>query len=194
LLAFPQGEFLNNANTIAPSGSNINTPNTFAPSVFSTKTKTTTSSGSIMEPNTMEFTNNNNFKNPGDVYKKKLNEKTGEDESKMFRKNQYLGDFKSQSAFVKIGCRDFGQVDGDQIRILVNDKVVQERIFLDGDFKGIELGLEKGFNKIDFEALNQGELGPNTAEFRIFDDKGMLISANQWNLATGFKATIIIVK
>ena len=42
--------------------------------------------------------------------------------------------------------------------------------------------------------LNQGYSGPNTAEFKIYDDKGELISANQWNLATGFKATIIIVK
>ena len=54
--------------------------------------------------------------------------------------------------------------------------------------------IPKGFNKIDFEALNQGTAGPNTAEFRVYDDQGLLVSANQWNLATGFKATIIIVK
>jgi hypothetical protein len=54
--------------------------------------------------------------------------------------------------------------------------------------------LEKGFNKIDFEALNQGSSGPNTAQFQIFDDKGVLISSSQWNLGTGFKATIVLVK
>ena len=48
--------------------------------------------------------------------------------------------------------------------------------------------------KVDFEALNQGFSGPNTAQFMIFDDKGSLISSNQWKLGTGFKATIIIVK
>ena len=60
--------------------------------------------------------------------------------------------------------------------------------------KGFEIVLEKGFNKIDFEALNQGSSGPNTAEFKVYDDKGSLISASQWNLGTGFKATIILVK
>ena len=48
--------------------------------------------------------------------------------------------------------------------------------------------------KIDFEALNQGTSGPNTAEFRVYDDKGTLVSASQWNLGTGFKATILLVK
>ena len=78
--------------------------------------------------------------------------------------------------------------------VLLNDKEIVSRIFLEGEFKGFQLDLQKGFNKIDFEALNQGYSGPNTAEFKVYDDKGELISANQWNLATGFKATIIIVK
>jgi hypothetical protein len=52
----------------------------------------------------------------------------------------------------------------------------------------------KGFNKIDFEALNQRSSGPNTAEFQIYDDNGGLISASQWNLGTGFKATIVVTK
>ena len=43
-------------------------------------------------------------------------------------------------------------------------------------------------------ALNQGDSGPNTAELRIYDDNDILISSNQWNLATGAKATLIIVK
>ena len=49
-------------------------------------------------------------------------------------------------------------------------------------------------NKIDFVALNQGSSGPNTAELRIYDDNKKLLSSNQWNLATGSKATLIIVK
>ncbi|PWA05026.1 hypothetical protein [Flavobacterium psychrotolerans] len=189
-----QNEFLNKKNSFAPVGNNLITPSIAAPSVFKLNTKPITSSKSILETNTLQFTNPNNFKNPGDIYKEKLNRKVGEDESKIFRKNEYLGDFKSRSTFVKISYRDFGEVDGDLIRVLVNDKEVQSRVFLEGNFKGFELNLEKGFNKIDFEALNQGYSGPNTAEFKVYDDQGMLVSANQWNLATGFKATIIIVK
>ena len=147
-----------------------------------------------MEPNTMEFINTNKFKKPGDEVKDKLNKFNGDDQSKVFRQNQFLGDFRNNGEFVNISYRDFGDVDGDEIRVLVNDKVMIPRVFLGGDFRGIKLNLEKGFNKIDFEALNQGTAGPNTAEFRVYDDQGLLVSANQWNLATGFKATIIIVK
>ena len=191
-----QSEFLNKSGSFAPIEPSLTLPPT-TPSTSVFKLKTTpevTSSKSILETNTLQFTNPNDFKNPGDIYKEKLNRKSGEDESKMFRKDQYLGDFRSKSAYVKISYRDFGEVDGDEIRVLVNDKEVVSRVFLEGSFKGLELGLEKGFNKIDFEALNQGYSGPNTAEFQVYDDKGQLVSANQWNLATGFKATIIIVK
>ena len=191
-----QSEFLNKSGSFAPIGPSLTLPPT-TPSTSVFKLHTTpevTSSKSILETNTLQFTNPNDFKNPGDIYKEKLNKKSGEDESKMFRKDQYLGDFRSKSAYVKISYRDFGEIDGDEIRVLVNDKEVVSRVFLEGSFKGLELGLEKGFNKIDFEALNQGYSGPNTAEFQVYDDKGQLVSANQWNLATGFKATIIIVK
>ena len=192
-----QGEFMNSSTSIAPKGNSmsvpsISSPSIKAPSIFDKpETKSTTS---IMEPNTMEFINTNKFKNPGDEVKEKLNKFQGDDYSKVFRKNQFLGDFRNNGEFVNISYRDFGDVDGDEIRVLVNDKVMIPRVFLGGDFRGIKLNLEKGFNKIDFEALNQGTAGPNTAEFRVYDDQGLLVSANQWNLATGFKATIIIVK
>ena len=191
-----QSEFLNKSGSFAPIEPSLTLPPTTpSPSVFKLNTTPeVTSSKSILETNTLQFTNPNDFKNPGDIYKEKLNRKSGEDESKMFRKDQYLGDFRTKSAYVKISYRDFGEVDGDEIRVLVNDKEVVSRVFLEGSFKVLELGLEKGFNKIDFEALNQGYSGPNTAEFQVYDDKGQLVSANQWNLATGFKATIIIVK
>jgi len=72
--------------------------------------------------------------------------------------------------------------------------VIIPQVNMTGIFQGFDITLEKGFNKIDFQALNQGTSGPNTAEFKVYDDKGALISASQWNLGTGFKATIILVK
>ena len=138
--------------------------------------------------------------NPGKMYADKLNKsvrsKIGEEsgDSKLYRRDMFLGDFKTKADIVGIFYRDFGLVDGDLIRILVNDKIVVYEIYLGGDFKQLDLRLEKGINKIDFEALNQGTSGPNTAEFKIFDEKSTLISENQWNLGTGFKATILVVK
>jgi len=108
--------------------------------------------------------------------------------------DQFLGDFKSKAKFVNVVYRDHGYVDGDIIQVLVNDDVIHARVFLSGGFKGFKLDLQPGFNKIDFLALNQGSSGPNTAEFRVVDDAGNLVSANQWNLAKGVKATIIVMK
>lgn len=52
----------------------------------------------------------------------------------------------------------------------------------------------EGFNTIDFQALNQGEVGPNTAELLVLDEEGNILASEYWALATGVKATIILVK
>ncbi|MDH7445571.1 hypothetical protein [Aquimarina sp. 2201CG14-23] len=111
-----------------------------------------------------------------------------------YKTDQYLGDFKSSSTYVHLLYRDHESVDGDLVRIYVNDDVIRSNVFLDATFQGLRIDLIKGFNKIDIQALNQGTSGPNTAEFQLYDDLGNLITANEWNLTTGVKATMIIVK
>ena len=106
----------------------------------------------------------------------------------------YLGDVKTSSAFVGIVCRDHEYVDGDRVKIYANDKVIDPNILLTGSFKGVNLTLDKGFNRLDFEALNQGTSGPNTAQVDVYDDMGKLIYSNKWLLSTGSKASLIIVK
>jgi hypothetical protein len=127
-------------------------------------------------------------------YEDKVQIKPKGESNEAFRGNQYFGEVRTKTKFIQVLARDFEYADGDMIKVLVNDKVVVAELTLTNDFKGIQLTLEEGFNKIDFEALNQGTSGPNTAEFRVSDDKGDVISANQWNLATGFKATVMVVK
>ena len=136
---------------------------------------------------------NEYFLNPGDTYLKRLN-KEKEKNPNNYTGDAYLGDVKTISETANIVCRDFEYVDGDRVRIMVNDEIVVQNLTLDSSFRGINLKLGEGFNKIDFIALNQGDSGPNTAELRIYDDNDVLISSNQWNLATGAKATLIIVK
>jgi len=133
------------------------------------------------------------FLNPGDVYLKKLNREK-EKSPDNYNKGEYLGDVSTGSSYVNILCRDFEYVDGDRVRILVNDSIVIDNLYLNSSFSGFKLPLTKGFNKIDFTALNQGSSGPNTAELRVFDDSNKLISSNQWNLSTGATATFIVVK
>ena len=144
-------------------------------------------------PKGMMNQNDEYFLNPGDAYVKKLN-KEKEKNPNNYLGDAYLGDVATVSDAANIVCRDFEYVDGDRVRIMVNDEIVVQNLTLDSSFRGINLKLGEGFNKIDFIALNQGDSGPNTAELRIYDDNKKLISSNQWNLATGAKATLIIVK
>ena len=134
------------------------------------------------------------FINPGDYYLNKLQTPENERNPIDFKVDQYLGDFKSNAPFVQVIFRDHEAPDGDRVRILFNDREVEANVLLEQRFKRLNVDLLSGFNKIEFIALNQGESGPNTAEIRVYDDQGGLIMANQWNLATGTKATLIVVK
>lgn len=108
--------------------------------------------------------------------------------------DMYLGDIKNNGKFIGIVCRDHEYVDGDQVRIVVNGVEVEPKLFLTGAFKGVNVDLKQGFNRIEFEALNEGTSSPNTAQINVYDDVGKLLYANQWNLSTGSKATFIVTK
>ena len=126
-----------------------------------------------------------------------LDTKVGErnkSNSKKHFGDMYLGDVKTSSKFIGVVCRDHEYVDGDRVKIFANGMVVEANILLTGSFKGINLNLEKGFNRLDFQALNQGSSGPNTAQVDVYDDKGQLIYSNKWLLSTGSKASLIVVQ
>ena len=108
--------------------------------------------------------------------------------------DQDLGSFRTNSGSVNIICRDFQYPDGDRVTILLNNIPVIVNIVLEERYQSFTIPLEIGINKIAFVALNQGTSGPNTAAFKVYNDAGALLSANEWNLATDAKATIIIAK
>jgi len=173
----------------------------------------------IKKPISLEIGNNDGFKkafdnkNKQDAKKKKeddLNNKGILSAAKMSEErflkswkrinapfpkiDQDLGSFRTQSESVRIICRDFQYPDGDRVTILVNDIPVVYNLTLTNSYQKFNIPLEVGINKIVIHALNQGTSGPNTAAFKVFNDAGMLISSNEWNLATDAKATLIISK
>lgn len=111
-----------------------------------------------------------------------------------YARDQFLGDVTTTGGFVQVKYRDHEYVDGDKIRVFVNNDVVQSEISLGGSFRGFTLALQPGENRIEFQALNQGSSGPNTAELHVYNDKGQLISAAEWNLLTGHKAIVNVIK
>lgn len=142
----------------------------------------------VKKPDSLQVNPEELFKD-GSLYKKENNS-----EGVFYRRNQYLGSFKIKTFTSTIRYRDAAFVDGDKIKVHLNGKVIEPEVVMDGEFKGFKIQLEKGINRIDFEALNEGFASPNTAEFQVFDEFGVVVSSNQWNVGTGYKATIILVK
>ncbi|MHC0440231.1 hypothetical protein [Flavobacterium sp. 3-210] len=128
------------------------------------------------------FKDTNLYKSPANV------------EGIFYRQNQFLGSFKTSTFTSTIRYRDAAFVDGDKIKVYLNDKVIEPEVTMNGEYQGFKITLVPGINKIDFEALNEGSASPNTAEFQVYDDKGAVIESSQWNVGTGYKATIVLYK
>lgn len=105
-----------------------------------------------------------------------------------------LGRIETNTRNIRIECRDHSYVDGDQVRLYVNDVVIRSSIVLRGGYYVVEIELKDGFNRVDIKALNQGTSGPNTAEFNVFDDTGSLLASKEWNILTGYVATLVVMK
>jgi len=156
-----------------------------------------------MKPSEKEFSmmDKSDLIDPGKIYEEKWADEKRKKELEIYENippellgDQFLGDFKITGNMVKVICRDFGEEDGDLIKVLLNDKVIIARLVLTHGYKSFQIPLEQGINKIDFFALNQGALGFNTAEFQLFDETDMKISKNTWFLATAKKATLVLIK
>ena len=135
------------------------------------------------------------FENPSKIYTEKMNKKSTDGQIlEKYKSDSFLGEFKTGTKIISIACRDHEYPDGDLVRIWLNDRIAVDAILLDVDYKEIYLELNEGINKIEIEALNQGTSGPNTAQFTIYDEKKGMITNNKWNLTTGVRAKLIILK
>ncbi len=119
----------------------------------------------------------------------------GKDVSNVQLSSDYtLGTLYSTSKSVRIEVRDHSLIDGDRIRVYLNEKMLASTITLKGLYYIIHIDLLKGYNRVDIEALNEGYSGPNTAEIRIFDENGVLLSEQEWNIRIGEITTLGVVR
>ena len=188
-----------------PQAENLDMPSIKTPNVYDNNTITPKSKFQVGEQKSkFTMSTETDFANPGDRYVAKMEkdvdkalraEGLREGRGTLIKKNISLGDFRTKSKYFIVKLRDFGAIDGDLVKVSSNDAVIKDQIFLDSNFKEVKINLENGFNKLDFEALNIGTLGGNTAEIQVYDDKGQLVTNDYWdNLAAGFKASIIVTK
>jgi len=105
-----------------------------------------------------------------------------------------LGTIYTTTKEVRVECRDHSAVDGDIIKIYINENPLPYSVVLKGSRFTVYLKLNEGYNRIDFQAMNQGQSGPNTAELLLFDTNDNLISSKEWNLLTGETATLGVIK
>ncbi len=144
------------------------------------------------KPKPIEMVTKKELLTAGDFLQKKWSEDAKAHAD--YGKGQDLGSFVTSGPIVELYARDAQYVDGDRVRVYLNGKIVQSDIYLQGNYTPVLIKLENGFNTIEIEALNQGTSGPNTAAFTVFDESGKLITSSEWNLLTGARATMIIVK
>lgn len=169
------------------------------PNVFNSPENPNKASTTITKSNDVDMFPKEKFINVGEEYLKKMQkdvDKTlNENNMPLLRRNFDFGQINTKSKYVIVRVRDFIYVDGDLLRIYQNATILKEQVFLGDSFTDIKILLGEGFNKLDFEALNTGTSGGNTAEIIIIDDQKKVLSKNYWdNLATGFKGTILLVK
>lgn len=188
-----------------PQADNLDIPSIKTPNVFDNTTITPKSQLQIgVEKSKFTMSTETDFANPGDRFVPKMEKDLNkalkdaglkEGRGTLVKRNISLGDFRTKSQYFIVKFRDFGAIDGDLVKVSSNDKVIKDQLFLEANFKDVKIVLVDGFNKLDFEALNIGTLGGNTAEIQVYDDKGQLVTNDYWdNLAAGFKASIIVTK
>ncbi|WP_293890650.1 hypothetical protein [Flavobacterium sp.] len=135
------------------------------------------------------------FASPAKIYTDKMNKQVTDGKIYDYYKKDYLlATYKCSTAIAKFALKDFGDPDGDVVRIWLNGEIVINAITLESGYREIKLDLRNGQNLLVIEALNEGTVSPNTAQFSIFDDKGGMIGNNLSGLLTNVKATIIINK
>jgi hypothetical protein len=135
------------------------------------------------------------FASPAKEYTDKMNKQVTDGKIYDYYKKDYLlATYKCSTTIAKFALKDFGEPDGDVVRIWLNDEIVINAITLENGYREIQLNLRNGQNLLVIEALNEGMVSPNTAQFSIFNDKGEMIGNNLSGLLTNVKATIIINK
>lgn len=188
--------------TVAP-------PDILAPNLFKKpESKLPSTNFKIGDPDPISMTRTNDFVNPGDEVRDKLNKSIDkslvnnglkEDTSYLNEKDLSFGIIRTKSKNLVIRVRDYGAIDGDLIKatIIQNYKstVLVNNLYLETNLKDIKIELQDGLNYLELEALNRGALGGNTGAFYIYDNEGNLLMSDLWNnFDKGVKSKFTFIK
>ena len=145
----------------------------------------------LSKENVIDITKSTELVTPTWIIKQKFKEGS---QKKSIKADYYLGNLETQSKYIIIKCRDHEYVDGDRIRLMLNNSIIHPNISLSSIFYVIDIDLDEGYNNIDFIALNEGDSSPNTAQLLVLDENGIVLSNKKWLLYTGYKAQLVVYK
>jgi hypothetical protein len=118
---------------VAPTNSDIpsiKTPNVFdSPEAQFTK-PAPAKSYQLGQTNAISMIQKNEFVKPGGEVEARLNKKEEDPGEMEYRRNQNLGDFRIKSNKARVMYRDAAAVDGDHVRVYLNDKVIERFVSL----------------------------------------------------------------
>lgn len=131
-----------------------------------------------------------------EIYTKQQNDKLKSEglSQEIVNSDVFLGEFIVYTTELNTKCRDYGAVDGDNVRIWLNDEIVVGSVILDSGFRNFTLNLKEGLNIIKIQALNIGEFFPNTGQFIFSDGNGKVVTNQNWGLNAGYNAIIKVRK
>ena len=127
----------------------------------------------LSNENIIDITKSTELVTPTWIIKQKFKEGS---QNKSIKADYYLGNLETQSKYIIIKCRDHEYVDGDRIRLMLNNSIIHPNISLSSVFYVIDIDLDEGYNNIDFIALNEGDSSPNTAQLLVLDENGVVLS------------------
>ena len=146
----------------------------------------------------------NDFVNPGDVVRDKLNkdldktlirEGLREDDRMLVKIDKNFGEIRTKSKYFVVQYRDYIYIDGDLIKATINNKMIGGIMELYSSYGQFTFNLNDGINTFEMEAYSKGTSGGNTCEFKIYDDKGVLVRSEYWdNWDKGVKGKFVIIK
>ena len=146
----------------------------------------------LSKENVIDITKSTELVTPTWIIKQKFKE--GSQNKSEIKADYYLGNLETQSKYIIIKCRDHEYVDGDRIRLMLNNSIIHPNILLSSVFYVIDIDLDEGYNNIDFIALNEGDSSPNTAQLVVLDENGVVLSNKKWLLYRGYKAQLVVYK
>lgn len=146
----------------------------------------------------------NDYVNPGDRIMEKMTkdldktlvrEGLKEDDRFLVKIDKNFGEIRTKSKYFIVFYRDYIYIDGDLIKATINGQMIGGIMELYSSYGQFVFNLKEGFNTFEMEAYSKGTSGGNTCEFKIYDDKGVLVRSELWdNWDKGVKGKFVIVK